>query len=431
MIMLKGGGHMRENIKKFILILCPVLLVLLFFPHVIVYASSADISISSDKDFYTKGDTVVVSVLIEAEVLPGDFEGYLLYSPDVLTYLSGPEIISGGEGILKINDQVDSQERNTRKYSIRFLATGIGNAEIALRENPELYEFEEGYLMSVSSNVLKFPVTASLKDSSDSSLAVLKVSPGTLAPVFSKDITEYSVKVPEGTGKLVVSAAASDLDAIVDVKGNDNLITGTNRIEVKVTAPDGSIRTYVILCECGEKKDEPVKNPELTDIPDTPEPVSSVPARINGISAILKDNEIHLFSDNEFVVTEPDDKIIIPEGYEKTYLKIDGVSIPVYASKDDGKNSFLLMVLKDSSGSPILYDYDRAEKTLQRHIESSSRQTGRVLTDSIEALELAQSYEKSLNILTVIIAVLSGLTLALLIIVINVSIKNKSEDMDE
>ena len=53
-----------------------------------------------------------------------------------------------------------------------------------------------------------------------------------------------------------------------------------------------------------------------------------------------------------------------------------------------------------------------------------------VLTESIEALELAESYEKSLNTLTIIIAVLSGLTLALLIIVISLSVKNKNDEND-
>ena len=142
-----------------------------------------------------------------------------------------------------------------------------------------------------------------------------------------------------------------------------------------------------------------------------------------------KGEEIHLLCDNEFVVTEPDESIIIPEGYEKTYLKIDGLSIPVYASKDEGKDSFLLIVIKDNKGAPVLYSYDRAEKTLQRYKEKSTKQTGMVLTESIEALELAQSYEKSLNTLTIIIAVLSGLTLALLIIVISLSVKNKNDEL--
>ena len=87
-------------------------------------------------------------------------------------------------------------------------------------------------------------------------------------------------------------------------------------------------------------------------------------------------------------------------------------------------------MIKDNKGTPALYSYDRAEKTLQRYKDKSVKQTGMVLTESIEALELAESYEKSLNTLTIIIAVLSGLTLALLIIVISLSIKNKNDEND-
>lgn len=421
---------MKGPARMLVLIVCPLLLFILASSYIPAYASSADITISSDSAIYHRGDTVTVSIEIEADVIPGDFEGYLLYPEDVLTYVSGPGIVSGGEGILKINDQVDSETRKNRKYSVKFKAEGLGNAEISLREDPELYEYEEGYLMSVSSNVLKISIAASPKDSSDAALAVLKVSPGTLIPAFDADITEYRVTVPAGTGKLVVSAAARDTEAVVDVKGNEDLGPGENRIGIKVTAPDGSIKEYVIICECKEENKDPVNNPEPTDIPVTPDPPTSGPGKPAGISAVLKGEEIHLYSDNEFVVTEPDESIIIPEGYEKTYLKVDGLSIPVYASKDEGKDSFLLIVIKDNKGTPALYSYDRAEKTLQRYKDKNVKQTGMVLTESIEALELAESYEKSLNTLTIIIAVLSGLTLALLIIVISLSIKNKNDEND-
>ena len=417
---------MKVSAKFLILLLCPLILFLAGSPLVKVSASSADITISSDAAVYGKGDTVTVSLLIEAEVFPGDFEAYILYPADVLKYVSGPEIITGGEGVLKINDHVSSSERNTRKYVFKFSAIGLGNAEIALREDPELYEFEEGYLMSVSSNVLSISVIPAKDASSDTSLAVLKVSPGTLSPSFSSEVKEYEVTVPEGTDKLVVSAAAKDMDATVDVTGNDKLKPGKNKIEIRVTAPDGSTGTYTIMCECTETEATPT--PDDTIVTEAPK-VTDAPAGNTGFSALVSDGEIHLFTGNEFVVTEPGESIIIPEGYEKTTLRINGISIPVYAAKDDS-DSMLLMILKDSNGNPALYDYDRTEKTIQRHTDKDTKTSVNVMTQSIEGLELAQSYEKSLNTLTIIIAVLSGLTLALLIIVISLSVKNRNDDLD-
>ena len=417
---------MKVSAKFLILLLCPLILFLAGSPLIKVSASSADITISSDLAVYGKGDTVTVSLLIEAEVFPGDFEGYILYPADVLKYVSGPEIITGGEGVLKINDHVSSSERNTRKYVFKFSAIGLGNAEIALREDPELYEFEEGYLMSVSSNVLSISVIPAKDASSDTSLAVLKVSPGTLSPSFSSEVKEYEVTVPEGTDKLVVSAAAKDMDATVDVMGNDKLKPGKNKIEIRVTAPDGSTGTYTIICECMET--EATLTPDDALVTEAPK-VTDAPAGNTGFSALVSDGEIHLFTGNEFVVTEPGESIIIPEGYEKTTLRINGISIPVYAAKDDS-DSMLLMILKDSNGNPALYDYDRTEKTIQRHTDKDTKTSVNVMTQSIEGLELAQSYEKSLNTLTIIIAVLSGLTLALLIIVISLSVKNRNDDLD-
>ena len=74
---------MKVSAKFLILLLCPLILFLAGSPLVKVSASSADITISSDAAVYGKGDTVTVSLLIEAEVFPGDFEGYILYPADV------------------------------------------------------------------------------------------------------------------------------------------------------------------------------------------------------------------------------------------------------------------------------------------------------------------------------------------------------------
>jgi hypothetical protein len=52
------------------------------------------------------------------------------------------------------------------------------------------------------------------------------------------------------------------------------------------------------------------------------------------------------------------------------------------------------------------------------------------MTDSIEALELANSYEKSLSTMTLIIAVLSSISMALLIVVIRMALKNRGDGND-
>ena len=143
---------------KIISALSAVLLFLMFFENTAAKASSADIVISSDSITYRIGDSFTVDLSIEADVLPGDFEAYVLYSKDILEYIPGAEIMAGGEGVIRISDHVTASERNTRKYSIRFRAIAAGEAVISLREGAELYEFEEGYLMSLASGEFRISV---------------------------------------------------------------------------------------------------------------------------------------------------------------------------------------------------------------------------------------------------------------------------------
>ena len=110
-------------------------------------------------------------------------------------------------------------------------------------------------------------------------------------------------------------------------------------------------------------------------------------------------------------------------------MVIDGITIPVYFN--DESDGLMLLVLKNSNGKTALYNYDRTEKTIQRYMEKNTETTVKhVMTDSIEALELANSYEKSLSTMTLIIAVLSGISMALLIVVIRMALKNRGDGND-
>ena len=432
---------MNKTLKvRFVQTVCLSLFFVLVSGILRVQASSADIVISSDQDSYSKGDYVDIYIDIEAEVFPGDFEGYLLYPSEMLEYVSGPELASGGEGVIKLNDSVTSSSRNDRRYSLRFKALGTGEAKISFRDTPELYEFEEGYLMSVSVSEMTVKIESSKSASSDNSLAVLKISPGILAPEFSKTVSVYETTVKEDVEKLIVSAAATDTNATVEVSGNQKLEIGENRIEIKVTAENGESKTYVIKCiregenqgsenNSGDRQETGNSTGENPENPDNDQNSQENQILKNGISAIEDGGKTKLYINNEYELVTDTTGIEIPEGYKKTSMVIDGVSIPVYFSED--ADTYMLLLLKNTNGEISLYNYDRTEKTIQKYLGKSTETTVKhVMTDSIEALELANSYEKSLSTLTLIIAVLSGISMALLIVVIRMALKSKGDGND-
>ncbi|MBR5968634.1 MAG: cadherin-like beta sandwich domain-containing protein, partial [Lachnospiraceae bacterium] len=209
-------------------------------------AASAAIAFEKDLETVRVDDVVTVTLKLTADAIIGTFEGYISYNSDVLDFVTGPETIVGGEGILKINDSDPDARFNERSYLIFFKATGIGSCDIKMRGNPEIYQAETDFPMSVSSSPLTIDVLASQKASSDASLAAMKISPGTLTPGFSPEIFEYSVTVPFETTTLLVSAVTSDAKANVKIEGNDELDVGQNRVLLLVTAEDGSMNKYVI-----------------------------------------------------------------------------------------------------------------------------------------------------------------------------------------
>ncbi len=82
--------------------------------------------------------------------------------------------------------------------------------------------------------------------SNDSYLNSLVVNGATISPNFNKDVSSYTVTVPYDMEKLDISYVTSNNKAKVEIIGNDELQVGTNNVQVKVTAEDGSVRIYMI-----------------------------------------------------------------------------------------------------------------------------------------------------------------------------------------
>ena len=82
--------------------------------------------------------------------------------------------------------------------------------------------------------------------SNDSYLNSLVVNGATISPNFDKDVSSYTVTVPYDVEKLDISYVTSNNKAKVEIIGNDELQVGTNNVQVKVTAEDGSVRIYMI-----------------------------------------------------------------------------------------------------------------------------------------------------------------------------------------
>ena len=82
--------------------------------------------------------------------------------------------------------------------------------------------------------------------SSDATLKSLNISGYTLTPSFNKNTTNYSITVAESIKGLSVTAVPTDSKATAVVSGNSGWGSGTNNITIKVTAENGSVKTYIV-----------------------------------------------------------------------------------------------------------------------------------------------------------------------------------------
>ena len=170
------------------------------------------------------------------------------------------------------------------------------------------------------------------KKSNNSYLSSLTVDGYELDKEFKKDELEYSLVVESGTDKITINAQLDDDKAKVTGIGEITLKEEDNKLEIKVTAEDGSTRTYILNVTIKE----------------------------------LNPVEVTIDKKKYSIVRKEIDSIQIPNGYEKSTIKIGDEDILCYKNS---KTKNILMILQDDKGNSNLYSYN--EKTKKYTLYSS------------------------------------------------------------
>lgn len=388
-----------------------VMLFIMFTNKITIQAASATVSFSTESSIISKGNSLTVSLTIDADEIIGGFEGFISYDSDILEFEKGGNSITGGEGILRISDTDISDADTKRKYVMKFKALKVGSCQFSISDKPMVYSYDSGNDMSVSSNEISVKVMTAQRASKDTSLADIKISPGTLSPAFDSQTYGYYTDVEEDINDIIVSAKANDEKASVQISGNTNLKSRENKVILTVRAESGDTKDYVIYVnkkETAGNSDETSKGDE-NNTEDT--------SYIGGTYRY------------EPIIPASDD--MIPEGYIKTEIAIDGKNITAYAPKDTIENEFLLIYASNEKGEKNFYQYDRIEKTMQRYIEPDNT-SAPVIENTTQSSD-AEKYNAKLNQLSLIIAVLSAFSALMLIIVIRQFLKSrgyKEDDID-
>lgn len=379
-----------------------------------VYATSATIGFTTESTVISKGNAFTVTLTVDATEAIGELEAYIAYDSKVLEFVEGNNQISGGDGILRLSDTGLTDVAKNKTYKIRFKGVEVGNSEIKLSETPVIYDYENGQEMSVSTNRISISVKATKRESNDTSLSELKISPASIEPAFESGIFEYSASVGSDVSAMVVSAVPKDAKASVKVKGNENLTEGENEIVITVTAQSGDTKDYRVLV-----------NKEV--VSDSEEHLTEEEETIEGFQVYKEEGRTFIVNSYQYEVIPVPEGIEVPVGYSKTKLILYGIQVEAYTVTNDLENDFLLIYAMNEEGAAGFYQYDRIEKTMMRYMGPTASE--HIPSDREEIT--SEEYKTKLTQLSIVIALLSALCALLTIIIIRLYMKSKGYKTDE
>lgn len=392
------------------------------------YAASARVQFAVQPQQVKVGETFNVVCTVNSQEQFRDVEMGLLYDAGLFEFIRGGSKVSGGDGSLRISSTGNGNQVRKRTFSLEFKALNQGNGSFGLVDGQTQITNESGEIFSVSSSRVNVAVileegqtpspeggdgsgdaaaAPSATPSTNNKLNMLSFNGFSMNPSFDPEVMEYTVGVDFKTDVLYFNYTPSNSRARVRIKNNDQLVPGENIVKVAVTAESGDKRVYKIHV-IKETEDE-------TKVREQSEKGTSDIT----FSVYEKKGKIYIQNQYQFQVVNVEDQDVIPSGYVKTSVGLDGKSVPAYTMENDLDNNYLLMYLKGVGGEPTLYQYDRAEKTLQRYTGTMTQKVnqGGNVADEVEVVPNMWLY--------VVIVILMVFVLVLLIIILNMLLKKK------
>ena len=282
-----------------------------------VNAASGTIKVTGSSQVVV-GNKITLKVTLSSSTPIGSWQMNLNYDK---SYLQLTSTNSEAGGTMMANSSATGVK--TKTYTFTFKALKSGSTKVSI-DSYLAYAFDDLSKMdiSTSSKTVKIITQDELEASysKDNNLKSLSVEGFELSPAFSKDVTEYTVTVPEDTKEVTINATENDSAATVSGTGTFEVTQGTNTFPIVVRAENGSEKTYTIT----------------VDVTDS-----------NPINVTIDGDNYTVVKIKEFLPAV--------NAYTETTVKISDFDIPAYTSELTG---FTLVGLKDSAGNIALYIYD-------------------------------------------------------------------------
>lgn len=294
-----------------------------------VNAATGSITASSSSSQVVVGSTFNVTVKVSCSEALGSWQFGIAYDSAYISLQSGDtSVASYGDGSTK-----------TKTYTYKFKAIKSGSAGVRITGASMVSWNDVNTLFtpSTSNASVRVRTQAEIEASysKNNNLKSLSVTGYELSPAFDKDTLEYSLEVPDDVTSVEVKASVADSTASVRGTGTIDVSEGGNRIEVVVTAQNGSTKTYVLN----------ITVKDLTPI------------------------EVTIAGD-KYTVVKKEALLTNPTGYTPSTIKINDIDVPAYTSEI---THFTLVGLKnDITGEIKMYMYDSSSNSYSIYNEVKS-----------------------------------------------------------
>lgn len=366
-----------------------------------VNAATGTVTISSNKSQIVVGNKVIFTVTVKApknEKL-GSYQYSLTYNKDYLTLITDESSDLAGSPVF-------SGKETSEKYTFTFRAKKAGNPTIKFNISNAYNWDEKKITYSSPSKSVKIITQAQLEASysKNNNLSSLGVTGYNLSPKFSSSITSYTVNLPANTEKITITGKKADSSASVEGLGTKTVVDGANAIKIKVTAENGSTKTYTINAIVEElnpitvsindidytviRKAKLLESPNSNFIESTTTiNEEEVPSLYNenanitlvGLKNLDGNIELFIYDQIENTYTKYDqhtfsnltlyieDKEIIGY-YIPEKIIIDDNEINVYTKKNND-SYYYFYAINLETGIESIYRYEKSENTVQKYIE--------------------------------------------------------------
>ena len=221
-------------------------------------------------------------------------------------------------------------------------------------------------------------------NSDNAFLEVLRLDKEGIIPNFNKEVTEYYITVDNLVDNLQVTAIPENKEASVEIKGNNNLKNGINKIEIIVTSKDNTQKkVYNINVTRTENIDASNTNLETLAIENTtlyPEFYTDI---LNYKAEVSNDTK----SLNILAIPEKISSQVIIEGNND--LK-------------EGKNTITIKVIAENKITQKNYTIEVYKRNAQEEVEELQEQEEKIekaneLTEEKEQEEIINSEEMNID----------------------------------